>query len=267
MATPVIAIAVPHGPDSPRRVADEKEESKLARQYRETREQLEAARPDVIIELTSDHFVNFFLDKMPAFAVAVVDKADGPHESWRTMPWYEIKSDRNLADALLEHSYQAGYDLAGCEEVQLDHSALVPLHFLTPRMDIPVVPVYLRGFAYPLPTGERCYAFGKMLRQFVENYPGNQRVAVIASGSLSLEIGGPRVDYTDEEWMALTVGAMKEGKMSRVPPQATGERLAKAGNVAGESLNWVAVWGFLGDVKPEMLETQAGNAFATWQIR
>lgn len=267
MATPVIAIAVPHGPDSPRRVAEEKEESRLARNYREVREQLEAARPDVIIELTSDHFVNFFLDNMPAFAVSVLDKADGPHESWRTMPWYEIKSDRDFGDALLQYGYKVGYDLAGCEEVQLDHSALVPLHFLTPTMDIPVVPVYVRGFAYPLPTGERCYAFGQMLRQFVESYSGNQRVAVIASGSLSLEIGGPRVDWTDEEWMAVTTGAMKEGKMSRVAPLATGERLAVAGNVAGESLNWVATWGFVGDVKPEMLQAQAGNAFATWPIR
>src|SRR5688572_16717047 len=102
MATPVIAIAVPHGPDSPRRVMEEKEESRLAKNYREVREQLEAARPDVIIELTTDHFVNFFLDKMPAFAVGVVDKADGPHESWRTMPWYEIKGERAVAEALVE---------------------------------------------------------------------------------------------------------------------------------------------------------------------
>jgi len=48
----------------------------------------------------------------------------------------------------------------------------------------------------------------------------------------------------------------------------TSSQLAKAGNIAGELLNWIAMLGVLGKRRPAYLEAQPdfGNAFAAWRF-
>ena len=48
----------------------------------QVREQLEAAEPDVIIEVASDHFTNFFYNNLPQFCVGLIQEAEGPWETY-----------------------------------------------------------------------------------------------------------------------------------------------------------------------------------------
>ena len=269
MARPVLGIGVPHGPMLPQAVERAGGESVTGQLFHQVRTRLEAAEPDLIITVVSDHLVNFFMDNMPAFAVGVVDQADGPHESWRTMPWYEVKGDSEVGHRFLRYALEADFDVAGCEEVRLDHSTLVPLHFLTPHMAIPVVPLFVKGLVRPLPRASRALAFGKMLRRFVEDLPGDRRVAVVASGSFSLEVGGPRVNWLDEPWMTTVLQLLNEAKGDELAGQATEPRMAHAGNVAGEILNWIALQGFVGSVPPLSLEREPGqgHAYGVWEVQ
>ena len=43
--------------------------------------------------------------------------------------------------------------------------------------------------------------------------------------------------------------------------------MLQAGNVGGELLNWIAMLAFVGDRKPDFLETQMenGHAYAGWR--
>ena len=60
-----------------------------------------------------------------------------------------------LAKALYKFGLHDKFDLASAHELRLDHSLVVPLHFLNPSMEVPVVPIYTNGFASPLPLATR----------------------------------------------------------------------------------------------------------------
>ena len=77
-------------------------------------------------------------------------------------------------------------DLAYAEEWKFDHGIMVPLHFLTPRYDLPVIPVNINCQGPPLIPLHRCYAFGRALRRACDSAP--ERIAVIAALNISHEL-------------------------------------------------------------------------------
>ena len=54
-----------------------------------------------------------------------------------------IPGDPAFAAALLDGCYGAGFELAFSDELDLDHGTMLPLHFLLPGGEIPVVPVII----------------------------------------------------------------------------------------------------------------------------
>lgn len=274
MAQLVLGAGVPHTPYFPRMV-ESGNGSRIASLFHQVTQRLEAAAPDMLVVLDSDHFVNFFFDNLPAFCVGLADGAEGPHEISRQMPWYRVTINQKFGKGLLQHGLDSGFDLAAAEELRLDHSILVPLHFLTPKMDIPIVPIFIKGLATPLPRSRRCHALGKMIRRFIERWPGKERVALIASGSFSLEVGGPQMGWIDEEWIKALVQWMREGKTGELVRRATSRRMLAAGNTGGELLNWIALLGALGEKAPTFIEAdfqpldqpRDGHAYAVWEVR
>ena len=274
MARIVYGAGVPHTPYFPTQVEREGPGSRTGGLFARTRADLEAARPDLILMLTSDHFVNFFYDKMPAFCVSTADEAEGPHELSRDMPWYTVKLDGAFGSALLDHGLQQGFDLAAAGELKLDHSSLVPLHFMTPKMDVPMVVVYVNGLATPIPVAPRAYELGRMIGRFVDQWPDDRRVAVIASGSFSLEVGGPTMGYVDQDWIATVVSLMQSGAAGELVSRSTRQQLKSVGNTGGEMLNWIALLGAVGDRPPTWIEADVqppdsprdGHGYAVWRL-
>jgi protocatechuate 4,5-dioxygenase beta chain len=263
----VMGIGVPHNPMAPKQVLEEGATSATGALYARVREQLEAVAPDVIVVFDSDHFVNFFFDNFPAFCVGIVDEAWGPDETRLEMPKYTVPVHQAMARALLEFALESEFDVSSKEEMVLDHSILVPLHFLTPRMHIPIVPVYVRGLARPLPLSRRCWALGQMVGRFIrQGWQGAERVAVLGSGSFSLEVGGPRIGQTDHAWVRTLVDHLRQGRYEQIVEAATTERMLAAGNVSGELLNWIAMLGALDGLRPVFVEPQEerGHAFGVW---
>ena len=276
MAELVLGVGVPHTPYFPRMVEQGgRSGSRIGSLFHEAAQRLEAAAPDVLLVLDSDHLVNFFFNNLPTFCIGLADEAEGPYETSRQMPWYKVKISQELGTGLLQHGLNSGFDFAGAEELRLDHSILVPLHFLTPKMQIPIVPVFIKGLATPLPRARRCHALGKMIRRFIERWPGKERVALIASGSFSLEVGGPQMGWIDEEWIKTLVQLMREGKTEELVRRATSRRMLAAGNTGGELLNWIALLGALGEERPAFIEPDLqpseqprdGHAYAVWEVK
>ena len=264
MARIVLAAGTPHAPTHPKEVLEEGLGSETGALYRKVAEQLAAAAPDLIVFFDSDHFVNFFFDNYPTFCIGIVEEAEGPDETRVEMPHYTVPVHEPFARELFAFAVESQFDVASKEEMTLDHSILVPLHFLTPAMQIPIVPVYIRGLAAPLPRAERCLALGRMVGEFITRRPGPERVAVLASGSFSLEVGGPRIGRTDHEWMASVIELLRAGRVDELVRQASTERMLAAGNVSGELLNWIALLGAVGDTRPTFVDPQHGHAFAVW---
>src|SRR5207245_2204324 len=108
------------------------------------------------------------------------------------LPRMLMKGQEDLSAYLLREGLDAGFDLAFSNELRIDHSITCPIITLRPQNDLPIVPIYTNIFAPPLPRPKRFVQLGRKIRQLIESWPANQRVAVIGTGHLSLELGGPR---------------------------------------------------------------------------
>ncbi|WP_377810177.1 hypothetical protein ABNQ38_31155 [Azospirillum sp. A29] len=275
MAELVAVYAVPHTPSF---VADAQlngEKSEATRYFAEIRNHLEAAKPDVIVTVNNDHFNTFFFDNWPTFAIGTAEMTAGPNDHTPGMPWYDVRVEATAAKHMLSRLIGAGFDFSSTVDFEIDHGALVPLHFLTPDMHLPIVPIFVNCVVPPLPAASRCLALGRSLGEAIRSWDNDARVAVITSGFLSLEIGGPRVmvDKTfgvpDPSWAAWILQEIKTGHYDDLISQATEGRMLEAGNVAGELLNWIVALGLVEDRTPTILMDQPhlGNAFAAWDIR
>ena len=113
---------------------------------------------------------------------------------------------------------EEGFDFSVTQEFGVDHAMLVPLHYLTDDVKTPVVPIWVNTFSAPLPKARRCYALGRMLKDAVDSLPQNLRVAVLATGSFSLEIGGPKIDPA-----SATAFPISNGRSTCIAASATAE--------------------------------------------
>ena len=266
MAQLVLAAAVPHPPRLIHEMTLATGELRAAALMKQVRGYVENAAPDVLIEVDSDHLVNFFYNNMPTFCVGMAEEAEGPSESWCPMPRYTVRGHVPMARALLSYGLRSNFDLAVAEELRLDHSLMVPLHFLNPNMELPVVPIYTNGFAAPIPSARRCYSLGRMIRRFIEQWDQDLRVAIIASGCFAMDVGGPLRGWTDQKWVDTVSSLLERGEYQTLARRATAQRMAAAGNNSSELLNWITLTGTLGATKPTFLETDDGSGYAVWQL-
>ena len=193
MAEIVGALGVPHTPFFPSLVEREGPACETARLFAAVTEELARLRADVIVMFDTDHLNTFFFDNLPIFAVGVTEQFKGPSDEPRSVPIYRIPSRPDLAAHIRRIGIEAGFDLALTQEFTVDHSVVVPLHFMTPKMDIPVIPIFVSGHVPPLPSAARCLALGATVRRAIESFPETLRVVVIGNGSFSLEVFGPRI--------------------------------------------------------------------------
>jgi aromatic ring-opening dioxygenase catalytic subunit (LigB family) len=276
MAQLIGGVGVPHTPHFPG-IVDRAEPlaAEIGELYGRAANWLWQARPDVLVFFTCDHYYNFFVESIPIFAIGVAESARGPGD-YRELRQYEVRVHAPLARRVQAHLVQAGFDVGMSQEFELDHPVTVPLHFLTPGMGVPIVPVFINGLIPPLAPAWRCHALGTAIGAALAGEPdepgGPLRVAAIASGSFSLEIGGPRISahshtgVPDLDWFDHVLVRLGAGEVGELVKEATGEQLARAGNAGGELLSWIAMLGLLDPGPPEFLAAQRdfGHAFGIW---
>jgi protocatechuate 4,5-dioxygenase beta chain len=274
LARVVGAFAVPHTPHFPLIVQRRGPgAAEIERLYGAVARCLKEVEPDAIVFFTSDHYNIFFEESLPIFSIGVAPAARGPSD-YPELPGYEVPIDSGLARSVQAHAVAADFDVGMSQEFELDHSVIVPLHFLTPRMEVPIVPVFVSAFVRPIPSSHRCHALGKVIREAVEREAGPRRVAVVATGSFSLEIGGPRIrpdshtGIPDPGWVERVTSLLGSAQVDELVREATDDQLARAGNAGGEVLDWIAMLGTIDAQRPTFLEVQRehGHAFGAWPV-
>jgi protocatechuate 4,5-dioxygenase beta chain len=272
MAELVAAVGVPHSPHYPAQFPKDGPQ-KTPSTFRETKAHLDGAKADAIIVIANDHFNTFFMNNFPTFAIGLTEAAYGPNDQTK-MPHYDFPVQASLARHMLKTAMDEGFDFSVAQEFGVDHAMLVPLHYLTDDVKTPVVPIWVNTFSAPLPTAKRCYALGRMMQAAVKSLPQKMRVAVIATGSFSLEIGGPKINpgqrnsVPDLEWSRHLHRRIGNAEFDEIVAEATPERMWKAGNIGGELLNWVVLLGMVGKDKPRYLadhDEKDGHAYAVWR--
>jgi len=209
--------------------------------------ELANSRPNALIALTDDHFDNFFLDDYPPFSIYLGDRVDGS-TIWMPNRKFEYRCDSTLEKMILERSIDSGFDLSFSEEIHLEYGHLVPLSYLLPRSDIPLVPIYTNAYASPNPSPARCYKLGSFLREVVEKYtPPDYRVAIMASGGMSHYPGEPLGGEVDVAFDTKMMEWLAAGDGPRFS-QLTSSEIDKSGNT--EMRNWIVMLGALGNTKP-----------------
>src|SRR5918996_5522632 len=181
----VFACAASHAPGITAwtEAAPKEQADRIIGSYHKLQTMLDATRPDAVLAISVEHWANFFLSQMPTFCMGRADYYDGPVEEWLRIPKRRIPGNPQLSAELLGDCLEAGFDLSFSDELLFDHATLLPLHFLTPRSDIPVVPLIVNTLTPPMPSPKRCYALGRALGEALEKHP--KRIAIVATGGLS----------------------------------------------------------------------------------
>ena len=168
-------------------------------QYRRMAEALAATKPDALVIVAAEHFANFFMNNMPAYAVGMADHYQGPIEDpdWINIPRVRVPGDAALSKRLIEKVMRE-VDVGYCEEWKFDHGIMVPLSFLTPEYDLPVIPVNINCQGPPLTPLTRAWAFGDALRRACDELP--ERIAIVGTGGVSHWPATPDSGKINEAW-------------------------------------------------------------------
>lgn len=179
--------------------ADTQTRQALETAFRRMGDEMRATRPDALVVIAAEHFANFFMNNMPAFALGMADSYEGPieDEAFLRIRRTTVPGNRALSRRLIENVMQT-VDVAYAEEWKFDHGISVPLHFLTPDYDLPIVPANINCQGPPLAPLARAWAFGEALRRAADAVP--ERIALIGTGGLSHWPATPDSGKINQEW-------------------------------------------------------------------
>lgn len=224
------------------------------RAFGTVREHLAAISPDVLIMLGTDHFNNYSYGLLPQWCVGRAEKFDGFGDN---MPQYSVGGDYELSDIVLRGLIDRGFEPALAEGMRIDHSFMGPLHFLTPGMSIPIVPIFQNCLASPFPTPARSYDIGTAIRSVVEDADIDRRVAIIGTGGLSHWIGGRDHGRLNEEFDRLFFDKFLDDDRDwlRSLDEQTIEN--NLGNGGQEIRNWLTIRGCAADFRAERVYYEA----------
>ena len=263
MAEIVSIIGITHNPFMPRLFKQPTRPpgcAKIIERIDLMRQKLAQSKPDVLVTIGNDHLHQFFMDNMPAFMIGKMDAYDGTYyDEIREfgLPPHRIPGDVELSDAIMEGAFDKGVDFAYSNELTIDHSIIVPLTFVRPEMDLPIVPILTNCIAPPLPRPKRFYEVGQAIRSVIENLQTDKRIAVLVSGHLSLEVGGPKQferKLMDPNFDASAVGWIAQGDVNGAVNRCSFDQLKQSGNMTHGFLNFIMMMGVAKAAKPSYAE-------------
>jgi len=207
------------------------------------REWLAEEKPDVAIVFYNDHGLNFFLDKMPTFAIGAAPEYCNADEGWGIPTLPPKRGAPALSWEIINHVIEKEFDVVTCQEMLVDHAFTVPLKLFWPDDNLPdVVPVCINTVQFPLPSAKRCFNFGRAIGEAIANWQSDAKVVVIGTGGLSHQLDGKRAGFINKPFDLKFIDSMVHD-----PEWATQysvmELVEKTGTQGVELLNWLAARG------------------------
>lgn len=208
---------------------------------------LKANRPDVVVVVYNDHGLNFFLDKMPTFAVGAAAEYRHADEGWGLPVAAPFPGDPAFSWHVIESLVADEFDVTSCQEMLVDHAFTIPLALLWPNAsDRPTItiPIEINTVQHPLPTPARCLKFGQAIGRAIESYAPDLNVLVIGTGGLSHQLDGTRAGFINKEFDLFCLE-----QLVKTPEALTRYSISQLVELAGsqgvELLNWITMRGAL----------------------
>ena len=204
-------------------------------------------KPDVAVVFYNDHGLQFFLDRMPTFAVGAAPSYSNADEGWGLPDFGTYRGYPELSWHIIERLVADEFDPVSCQEMQVDHAFAIPLKLLWPEGTdgIRVVPIAINTVQHPLPSARRCYRFGQAVGRAIGSWPEDLNVVVLGTGGLSHQLDGQRAGFINKSFDQLCLDSL-----ARQPDALTGYTVPQLVELAGtqgvEVLNWIAARGALG---------------------
>lgn len=160
---------------------------------------IERSGAEVLMVIAAEHFANFFMNNMPAYCIGISESYEGPIEdpAWLGIDRHSVPGAPDLGRRIVAEIMQT-VDVAYSEEWKFDHGIMIPLHFLTPRYDLPVIPVNINCQGPPLTPLHRAWGFGEAIRHACDSV--NDKIAVVGTGGISHWPATPDSGKINEEW-------------------------------------------------------------------
>ncbi|MBI2995030.1 MAG: protocatechuate 3,4-dioxygenase [Gammaproteobacteria bacterium] len=211
------------------------------------RKWLDETRPDIAIVIYNDHGLNFFLNKMPTFAIGAAAEYRNEDEGWglKTLP--PFPGDQQLSWHLIESLVNDEFDIAICQEMAVDHGFTVPMQLLwgdKEKLPVRTIPLEVNTVQHPLPTPARCYKLGKALGRAIESYPENVKVVVVGTGGLSHQLDGQRAGFINKEFDLMCLDKIVSDPET-LARYTIHDLVLKAGTQGPEFIQWLIMRGAL----------------------
>jgi len=275
MAELVGVFAASHGPIIARdwETMPRDHRDKLAAGFDEIGRRLKACRPDLLVVVSPDHWVNFFISNLPAVCIGIGEEHDGPPEPFmkKVYPVERLKGHVRFGRHLLETALDADFEPALSHRLKLDHGTCIPLWRIGVDTALPIVPIIVNDLEEPMPSIRRCLAWGRLLRQAIKSYSEPLRVAVLGTGGLSHSIGETTMGWIDEDFDHACIKHFEKGEETQLSAFLT-DALPRTGNGAHEIRDWVVAHAAAGSQGFELIdyfpspETLVGAGFASWKV-
>ncbi|MBT3536568.1 MAG: hypothetical protein HN478_21995 [Rhodospirillaceae bacterium] len=250
MAKVAAAMAMTHSPGLTGwfDAAPQEEQVMALSAFETMRDHLDERDIDLLLIIGNDHLLNWPLSNTPEYTVGVDDVHNGPadwYDEWLALEKFQVQGHGALARFIVNQAARHGLALSHKRDMQFDDSVSVPVAHLNPDMVRPIIPITLNCTVPPIPEMRRAYEVGLILRQVIEEFDGDERVAVIGTGGLSHEPGGPRYFFIDEEFDLWFLDLLCDGDHEKLLAECTLERMEEAGSGGtAELLAWAFALAF-----------------------
>jgi hypothetical protein len=224
----------------------------------------EKVNPDVVVIIGNDQQEVFSEKNMPAFSIywgeGVTNRPPTAEQMAKMPPGSSLATfahrpekethypcapglGRHIITKMMEQEFDVGTSKTLPSDGQewsrdsLPHAFGFILRQIMKDRPVPHLPVMINTFYPPnQPTARRCHRFGLALKQAIESFPENTRVAVIASGGLSHFV-------VDEDLDQKFLACLQKGDVDGMTTMP--ENLLQSGT--SEFKNWIPVGAIMKD--------------------
>jgi protocatechuate 4,5-dioxygenase beta chain len=255
MATIVGGIGTTHVPSIGKAIAEKKQNDPYWRPFFKGFDYvhywLARTKPDVAVVFYNDHGLNFFLDKVPTFAVGASAEYRSEDEGWGIPVSRPVPGDADMSWHLINTLVADEFDVAMCQDMLIDHAVTIPMALMWPSAassdrpwPVKIVAVEINTVQHPLPSMARCLKLGRSIGRALESYPRDLRVAIVGTGGLSHQLDGTRAGFVNKEFDALCLDKIV-AEPEALTRYSIHELVELSGSQGVEFLNWMAMRGAL----------------------
>lgn len=230
--------------------ADPEQRHAVMSAFAVVRARIEELAPDAVVAVSVEHFTNFSLGNLPAFAIATAPSYLGPVTpemgAFLNIEQRQYPGAAALGAHIYRFALESEFDpslVSG--DLAFDENFCVPLELLDPASRLPLAPIIVNGVNRPGPTAHRCYEFGRMLRRAIEAQHACQRVVVLGTGGLSHWVGMRESGTINEAFDRDFLDRLESGDPDRLTAYRQ-EQIDVAGNGADEIRGWLVAAGAAG---------------------